>query len=196
MSQRTERFYDRFSILYPLVDIFLKPQKKVLFNEVNQLPAGRVLEVGVGDGSHLALYQKHRVVGIDTSEAMLTVARKRGFPDVELLKMDGQTLRFDDASFDYVVLSHVIAVVDDPGQLLQEIGRVLKPGGRLFILNHFTPDNWLGYIDRGFAAFSKMFHFRSVFKMGDIAAIKAFDLLKETGFAPASYFKLLIYSKK
>ena len=110
--------------------------------------------------------------------------------------MDGQALTFGDQEFDYVMLSHVIAVVDDPGQLLNEVFRVLKPQGRVFILNHFTPDNWLKHIDRAFAMISKILHFRSLFCIHDIAAIKKFTLLKEVRFGLASYFKLLIYQKK
>jgi phosphatidylethanolamine/phosphatidyl-N-methylethanolamine N-methyltransferase len=98
--------------------------------------------------------------------------------------------------FDYVVLSHVIAVVDNPERLLEEVFRVLKPDGRLFILNHFTPDNWLKYVDQAFGIISKMVHFKSVFRMHEIPTVKRFKPLKEVRFAPLSYFKLLVYQKK
>ena len=57
------------------------------------------------------------------------------------MQMDGENLQFPDCYFDYVVLSHVITVVDDPEKLLEETYRVLKPNGKIFILNHFTPKN-------------------------------------------------------
>lgn len=196
MDTQTDSFYNKFSALYPLVDVFLKPQKRVLFNEVNDLAPGRLLEIGVGNGSHLHWYKKHSVVGIDTSAAMLDIARRKGFNNIELLKMDGSQLLFKDEEFDGVVLSHVIAVVNDPEQLMQEVFRVLKPGGWVFILNHFTPRNWLGYMDRAFQSLSKLLHFRSVFYMEGLEAIKKFDLLKERDLGFASYFKLLIYQKK
>jgi len=196
MNKQTDSFYNNFSFFYPLVDIFLKPQKKVLFNEINRLPEGSLLEIGVGNGSHLQLYKRHKIIGIDTSAAMLEIARKRSFGDIKVFKMDGKALLFDDEKFDYVVLSHVIAVIDNPEQLLQEVLRVLKPQGQVFILNHFTPNNWLRHIDRVFEIISKILHFRSVFYIHEIAAIKKFILLKEVGFGLASYFKLLIYQKK
>lgn len=196
MSTQTDSFYNKFSTLYPLVDVFLKPQKRVLFNEVNDLAPGRLLEIGVGNGSHLHWYKKHEVVGIDTSAAMLLLARRRGFNNIELLKMDGSQLLFKNEEFDCVVLSHVIAVVDDAEQLMQEVYRVLKPKGRVLILNHFTPQNWLGYTDKAFHLVSKLLHFRSVFYMEGLDTIKRFDLLKQRDLGFASYFKLLIYQKK
>lgn len=196
MNKQTDSFYNKFSFLYPLVDVFLKPQKKVLFNEINVLPEGKLLEIGVGNGAHFQHYKKHKITGIDTSAVMLDIARKKRCKHIKVLKMDGKALLFDDEEFDYVVLSHVIAVVDDPEQLFQEVLRVLKPQGRAFILNHFTPDNWLRHIDRAFEPISKMLHFRSVFSIHEIAAIKKFTLLHEVRFGLAAYFKLMIYQKK
>ena len=195
MSKPTEFFYNKFSFFYPLVDVFLKPQKKVLFDEINLLPEGNLLEIGVGNGSHLKLYKKHRITGIDTSAAMLGIACKKSSRYIKLLKMNGEALLFDDDEFDYVVLSHVIAVVDNPERLLEEVSRVLKPGGLVFILNHFTPNNWLGHVDRAFVVISRLLHFKSVFCMDEITAIKRFALLKEIPLGFASYFKLLIYQK-
>jgi phosphatidylethanolamine/phosphatidyl-N-methylethanolamine N-methyltransferase len=196
MSKQTDSFYNKFSWLYPLVDVFLKSQKRVLFNEINKLPDGKLLEIGVGNGTHFGLYKKHHVTGIDTSAAMLNVARKHCTARIQLLEMNGEALLFADDHFDYVVLSHVIAVVDHPDQLLNEVLRVLKPQGQVFILNHFTPDNWLGFVDAAFQQVSKLLHFRSVFYIHQIAANKNFTLRKEVGLGMASYFKLLIYQKR
>jgi len=196
MSRQTDAFYNKFSCFYPIVDVFLRSQKKVLFNRINELPDGTLLEIGVGNGSHLHLYKKHHVTGIDTSAAMLDTARKNSNGKIELVEMNGESLLFADEQFDYVVLSHVIAVVDHPEQLLAEVWRVLKPGGQMFILNHFTPDNPLGYIDRAFQPLSKLLHFRSVFYIHQIKTIQKFALLEEVGFGLASYFKLLIYKKR
>jgi len=196
MGKQTDSFYNQFSFLYPLVDVFLKPQKKVLFNEINRMPEGSLLEIGVGNGAHFDLYKKHKIIGIDTSAAMLEIARKRNCRNIEVFRMDGKALSFDNNEFNYVVLSHVIAVVDDPEQLLEEVLRVLKPQGQVFILNHFTPNNWLRHIDSAFETISKILYFRSVFRIDEIATIKKFSLLKEVHLGLASYFKLLIYQKK
>jgi phosphatidylethanolamine/phosphatidyl-N-methylethanolamine N-methyltransferase len=195
LSKRTDNFYNRFSLFYPLVDIILKPQKRRLFQEINSLPSGQLLEIGVGNGKHFSHYKTHMITGIDTSINMLELARKKQSKDIELMQMNGETLLFQDQVYDYVVLSHVLAVVDDPEKLLQEIYRVLKPGGKVFILNHFTPGNWLRFIDRFFESLSKKFHFRSVFYIDSLNTIQKFALVQEISFGRLSYFKLLIYSK-
>ena len=195
MSKQTVNFYNKFSIYYPIVDIFLKPQKKELFQQINQLPRGKLLEVGVGNGTHLSLYKTHQITGIDTSVKMLEIARKQKISNIKLIQMSGDYLLFEDESFDYAVLSHTIAVVDHPEKVLEEIYRVLKPTGKIFILNHFTPKNWLRYIDYSFEVFSKIFHFKSVFYIESLITLQKFRLVKEINFGKFSYFKLLIYCK-
>lgn len=195
MSSQTETFYNKFSSFYPLVDFFLKAQKNVLFKEVNMLPEGNLLEIGVGTGTHLRKYKRHKIVGIDTSASMLKIARKQTSPNIELVQMDGMALSYDNERFDYVVLSHVIAVVDDPEKLLEEVLRVLKPGGKVYILNHFTPNNWLRHVDKAFDAAAKVLHFKSIFHIHQIATLRKFTLLKEISLGAVSYFKLLIYQK-
>jgi len=195
VSHQTANFYNRFSILYPLVDIFLKPQKRKLFSEINDLPFGKLLEIGVGNGSHLPLYKTHEITGIDTSLSMLDIARNQKSNNVKLIEMNGENLLFEDQSFDYIVLSHTIAVVDNPEKLLAESHRLLKPNGKIFILNHFTPKNWLRLVDYSFYFFSKIFHFKSVFHVEELKTLEKFRLEKEINFGAFYYFKLLIYCK-
>lgn len=195
VTKRIENFYNNFSFFYPIVDIFLKPQKSKLCSEINSLPPGLLLEIGVGNGSHLHLYQKHEITGIDTSRNMLDTAKKYRNKNIELLQMNGENLQFQDASFDYAVLSHVIAVANNPEKVLEETYRVLKPDGKIFILNHFTPDNGLKHFDKAFDRVAKLFHFRSLFYINGLTSIKKFTLLKEIKFGRFAYFKLLIYSK-
>jgi len=195
VGKQTDSFYNRFSFFYPLADAFLKGYKRVLFQEINKQPFGQLLEIGIGNGRHLPMYRTHNITGIDTSFNMIEIARIHQTEHVELLQMNGEALAFKDNSFDYVVLSHVIAVVDNPETLLAEVGRVLKPNGKLFILNHFTPNTWMKYVDYSFQFLSNMFHFKSVFFITQLANIKKFSLLKEISFGRHAYFKLLIYSK-
>jgi phosphatidylethanolamine/phosphatidyl-N-methylethanolamine N-methyltransferase len=114
---------------------------------------------------------------------------------MKILQMNGERLLFHDQTFDYVVLSHVIAVVDNPEKLLEEIHRVLKPNGKIFILNHFTPTNGIRHIDSAFQQISKLLHFKSVFHIDRLDTIRKFTRLREIGFGQLSYFKLLIYVK-
>jgi phosphatidylethanolamine/phosphatidyl-N-methylethanolamine N-methyltransferase len=195
MDNQSQKFYDRLAFLYPIIDLFLKPQKRKLFSKVNNYPPGWLLDVGVGNGAHFGYYQTHDIIGIDTSRSMLNQARKRRKDNIQLLHMNGETLSFPDEAFDYVILSHVIAVVDDPEKLLEEAHRVLKRNGRLFILNHFTPDNWLKYLDKIFESFSRQFHFKSVFHIASLRQLERFKLVRELNAGLFSYFKILIYEK-
>ncbi|MFT4017713.1 MAG: class I SAM-dependent methyltransferase [Agriterribacter sp.] len=194
-NKHTISFYNKFSFFYPFIDVFLRPQKRILFNEINKLPYGNVLEIGVGNGSNLSFYKKHDITGIDTSQKMLDAAKKIAGEKAVLLLMNGELLGFQDHSFDYVVLSHVLAVAGNPESILEEAYRVLKPRGRIFILNHFTPDNWLKYLDYSFQPVSKAFRFRSLFYLHRLETLKKFILLSETRVGALSYFKLLIYRK-
>ena len=195
MSHTTGNFYNRISFLYPVINYFLERQRRALIHEVNKSRPGRLLEIGVGNGSHLPLYRSHHITGIDISEAMLEKAKRFESDTVTLLLMDGENLLLPKSGFDYVVMSHVLAVANDPDKLLEQAHRVLKPGGKLFILNHFTPDNGLRYIDRVFQPFSRLFHFKSLFRLEDIHGLKRFSLVSYKGQGIGSYFMLLIYSK-
>jgi phosphatidylethanolamine/phosphatidyl-N-methylethanolamine N-methyltransferase len=191
----TRAFYNQLSFLYPVINYFLKGQRKVLINEVNNAVPGKLLEIGIGNGSHIPLYTRHQIMGIDISEAMLSKAKRFEDDRIELQLMNGEELTFAEASFDYVVMSHVLAVTKDPDRLLGQAYRVLKPGGQLFILNHFTPGNWLRLVDRAFQPLSSLFHFRSSFYLHQIKGLQQFALRKQTELGKGSYFKLLIFCK-
>jgi phosphatidylethanolamine/phosphatidyl-N-methylethanolamine N-methyltransferase len=195
MRSASDKFYDQLTFLYPVVDFFIKSQKRRFFNMINCYPSGLLLEIGVGNGSHLKYYETHDIIGIDTSEGMLARARKYRKDNIQLLQMNGEKLFFPNETFDYIILSHVIAVVDDPEKMLEEVHRVLKPDGKVFILNHFTPDNWLKYLDLSLTRLSKLLHFKSVFHIDSLRSIARFRLLGSFIAGSFSYFKILIYEK-
>ena len=195
MHYSTGSFYDRISFLYPVINCFLKAQRRLLIKQVNSTPPGKLLEIGIGNGSHLPLYISHQITGIDISESMLSKAARFKSNSTELLLMNGENLLFSEAYFDYVVISHVLAVTKNPNQLLHQVYKVLKPGGQLFILNHFTPCNWMRYFDWAFQPFATIFHFKSLFYLHNIKGLQRFSLLKQTEPGKHSYFKILIFCK-
>ncbi|MBK5108183.1 MAG: class I SAM-dependent methyltransferase [Anaerolineales bacterium] len=99
-----------------------------------------VLEVGVGTGKNFAFYPKEvRVTGVDLTPGMLDRARKRAVilkRNVTLLLGDTQNLNFPDSSFDSVVATFVFCSVSDPMLGLRELGRVVKPDGQIFLMEH------------------------------------------------------------
>ena len=196
MNKVTQSFYNRVSLFYPIIEILLKTNKNILITKINGLTEGHLLEVGIGSGGHLRDYQKHQIIGIDTSHKMLKQAQRRKTERCELLLIDGEKLDFGDEQFDYVVLSHVAAVVDNTDIMMAEVERVMKKGGKLIILNHFTPDNFLKYFDRFFHIFSFFLCLRSFFRISDLAIPFNLTLMEERNLPPFSYFKLLTYQKK
>ncbi|RYY56398.1 MAG: class I SAM-dependent methyltransferase [Chitinophagaceae bacterium] len=193
----TGLFYDYLQPFYPAIDLFLRTQRRRLIGEVNRQEAGQLLDIGVGTGSHLPLYGDHlAITGIDVSKRMLHAATRRAKPGTSLLQMDGQELGFPDSSFQYVVLAHVIAVVKKPDALINEVYRVLQPGGKCFILNHFTPANALGYADRIFQPIGKLLHFRSNFTLADIPSIRQFVQVNDQLSGPFGYYRQIILEKK
>ena len=112
-------------------------------------PGGRALDVGTGTGDFaLALLARSpasaRVVGVDISPGMLAVAERRAEragvgARYERLLASAESLPFADASFDVAVAGFVLRNVGDIPRALREIRRVLRPGGRLVILDLHTP---------------------------------------------------------
>ena len=113
---------------------------------VNALPGVRVLEVGVGTGLALPRYTRSkRITGIDLSAEMLDLARSRvreeGLANVDsLLEVDAEATGFAAESFDIAVAMFVASVVPNPRRLLDEMRRVVRPGGHLLFVNHFAAE--------------------------------------------------------
>jgi demethylmenaquinone methyltransferase/2-methoxy-6-polyprenyl-1,4-benzoquinol methylase len=101
----------------------------------------RVLDACCGTGDLAVAARKAgagEVVGIDFSERMLERARRKA-PELEWLQADVLKLPFEDASFDAAVVGFGVRNVDDLEASIRELRRVLRPGGRLGILEITTP---------------------------------------------------------
>ena len=102
---------------------------------------GDVLEVGFGSGHNLPCYpgSVQRVVAVDPSTESAKLASKRIAAarfGVEYLPLEGEKIAAPDASFDSVVSTFTLCTIPDPGTALSQMRRVLKPGGRLFFVEH------------------------------------------------------------
>src|SRR5579863_670115 len=102
---------------------------------------GLVLEVGVGSGLNLPLYSAavHRVFGIDPSPELLDRAHKRigdARVPISLVRASAEQLPFADSRFDTIVMTWTLCSIPRPSAALDEMRRVLKPGGRLMFVEH------------------------------------------------------------
>lgn len=101
---------------------------------------GDVLEVAIGTGRNLPFYPHGvRITGLELSPAMLGLARQRAADlgiDAELVEGDAEALPFADNHFDTVVCALSLCSIPNSGRAVREMARVLKPGGRLLLLDH------------------------------------------------------------
>jgi len=197
VSNNTVReFYDSLAFIYPIVDLFLMKRRRYVIHEINSLPKGKVLEIGVGICSHLDYYEQHSITGIDLSDRMLAKAQiRRKSKEIHLIRMDGEQLDFLNDSFDYIFICHTLAVTGNPNRMIDEASRVLKPCGLIYILNHDTPNNWVKYIDIAFNPISRMFNYSSHFNVNTVQSLSRLKLVKQQSFGVYSYTKLFVFQK-
>jgi len=102
---------------------------------------GTVLEIGFGTGLNLPHYPRSvtKVVAVDPSETSARLARRRiaasPFP-IELIGLSAETLPVADASFESIVSTFTLCTIPDVAGALLEMRRALRPGGRLYFVEH------------------------------------------------------------
>lgn len=144
MDKQTKKIMNRYNRVSYIYDIFESPMelmamKKYRQEIMNDL-RGKVLEVGVGTGRNIEFYPKDLdITAIDFSDHMLKKAKEKTRKlnkNVDLQLADVQQLPFDDHTFDTVFTTCVFCSVPDPILGLKEIRRVLKPEGKVILLEH------------------------------------------------------------
>jgi demethylmenaquinone methyltransferase/2-methoxy-6-polyprenyl-1,4-benzoquinol methylase len=117
--------------------------RKAMVDAVGPEPGQRILDVATGTGMVArALAQRGAVVtALDQSEAMLAVARARNRTGVTFMQGEAERLPFPDASFDALTFTYLLRYVDDPTATLAELARVVKPQGRVGMVEFGVPGN-------------------------------------------------------
>jgi ubiquinone/menaquinone biosynthesis C-methylase UbiE len=133
IQELARRYSQRAAVYDSLWSPAIQPIGERLLERLPLAGAEHVIEVGTGAGALLPAIRRAApravVLGIDRSEGMLKLARQRH--DGPLAVMDAQSLDLPDGRLDVALVAFVLFHLPDPYRCLQEVFRVLKPGGRV-----------------------------------------------------------------
>jgi demethylmenaquinone methyltransferase / 2-methoxy-6-polyprenyl-1,4-benzoquinol methylase len=122
--------------------------RRAMVSAVGPRPGQRLLDVATGTGlvaEELVRRGATEVVGLDQSEQMLSGARARlaGEPElarrVTLVRGEAEQLPFEDGAFDGLTFTYLLRYVDDPAAAMAELARVVRPGGRIGMVEFGVP---------------------------------------------------------
>ena len=152
-KKQVEKMFDKIAFRYDFLNRFLsagidKGWRKKAVKQLVSLQPKHILDVATGTGDFAItsynLLNPEKITGIDISEGMLEVGRKKlqklNLEDkVELVNGDSEAIFYGDDSFDAVTVAFGVRNFQDLEQGLREIYRVLKPGGKLVVLECTKP---------------------------------------------------------
>ena len=130
----------RIEAVYEIEDAVRR--RRIVRDALAAAPGERIADVGCGPGFYCAELAEDvgpggSVTGVDASEAMLALARRRcaALPNVELRQGDATAVPLPDVSADAAISVQVQEYVEDVGSALAELRRVLRPGGRVLVFD-------------------------------------------------------------
>ena len=192
--------YKRVSSFYDLTfgQVF-RPGQKAIIKKMDCVESDNVLEIGIGTGSSLQYYPKEtKVVGIDISPDMLEVAKKRIVKDKihnkHILLMNGERLSFPDNTFDKVVGMYVVSVTQNPQVLVEEMKRVCKNDGDIYIVNHFSTEQdnpFVKMFEKGLMPISKILGWKPYFPFDEFNAYANLDVLEMSKVNLFNYWNII-----
>ncbi len=143
-ARRAQEYFQTVAESWDSIRSLYVPQQQVeakLLELVGEEPVYELLDIGTGTGRMLEILSPrvHRGVGIDLSSGMLNVARsnieRSGFINVHVRKGDMYHLPLEDDSVDLALVHMVLHYSDEPQEVLREAARVLRPDGRLIVID-------------------------------------------------------------
>ncbi|HXR82870.1 MAG TPA: bifunctional demethylmenaquinone methyltransferase/2-methoxy-6-polyprenyl-1,4-benzoquinol methylase UbiE [Hanamia sp.] len=152
-KKQMENMFDKIAFRYDFLNRFLSAGidigwRKKAIRQLIDLKPEKILDVATGTAdfaiTSFKILKPEKVIGIDISDGMLEVGRKKiekaGLQNsIELLNGDSEAILFDDNSFDAVTVAFGVRNFENLEKGLSEIKRVLKPGGRLVVLECTKP---------------------------------------------------------
>ncbi len=200
-NAHVEEAYARWAPVYDLAFAAVMAPGRRAAVAAAQSRGGVILDVGVGTGLELPMFdRKVSVVGVDLSEPMLRRAQTRAAREnllqvAGLCVMDATRLAFPTGHFDSVVAPYVLTVVPDPAATLDELARVVKPGGEIVLVNHVGAEKGpIAWLESWLGRKSASLGWRPEFPwsiLGDwIAARPDMRLVERRSIAPLGLFTL------
>ncbi len=152
-KKQVENMFDKIAFRYDFLNRFLsagidRGWRKKAIRQLVSLQPKNILDVATGTGDFAItcydILHPEKITGIDISEGMLEIGRKKIEKlklekKIELLNGDSEAIFYDDNSFDAVTVAFGVRNFEDLEKGLSEIKRVLKPGGKLIILECSRP---------------------------------------------------------
>jgi demethylmenaquinone methyltransferase / 2-methoxy-6-polyprenyl-1,4-benzoquinol methylase len=150
----------RYDLASALLSFGQDPRwRRMMVGQIRAAPDDQVLDVATGTGMvATALVRRYgcSVVGLDQSPEMLSGASAKLEADphlaerIRLVRGEAESLPFGDGEFDHLTFTYLLRYVDDPGETLSELVRVVKSGGRIASLEFMLPSNrlarWLWHV--------------------------------------------------
>lgn len=152
-KEQVAGMFDDIAYRYDFLNRFLSAGidlqwRKKAIRQLKEIDPKRILDVATGTADIAIMTARilhpEKIIGIDISEGMLRFGRKKvqklGLENlIELLNGDSETIKFDNDSFDAVTVAFGVRNFQHLEQGLSEIWRVLKPGGKLVVLEFSRP---------------------------------------------------------
>lgn len=136
-----------FKVIANYLDYDQRVRDRFFIHQIASLPPGKLLDLGAGGGPYRAtcLDQGYSYYSQDYCQLPEALLKQGSYAPIDLV-CDAASLPLEDHFFDYVLCSEVLEHVTNPQQVISEISRVLKPGGKLlFSVPYLTPAHQLPF---------------------------------------------------
>ena len=193
---RERRYSDVYRRIVGYPNLIKRLQARDVMAALSLRSSDRVLDLGCGYGFVTVEMAKiaREAVGVDISSPRAGNSIPIGLQDrLRFLTVDGRSLPFDDNYFDTVLASEVLMMIADPNEFIAEIRRILKPGGRLVVVN------WTGHsaIEEAYQQNSAGLRLAKAIARIDVPpTYKDYTLALQTFFATAFPFRSAAYYRE